>query len=110
MRDSAREVNGMSMSHTAGQDAAATCEAPSDGSMRTEEVNGVAVPTPFEPHSPEADALRGAISFLSSLIAFYDELIESGSFGAGDPAGSGSSPIKAPDVDLESEEFPRGAN
>ncbi len=32
------------------------------------------VPMPFELDSSEADALRGAISFLFSLITFYDEL------------------------------------
>src|SRR3974390_2328504 len=89
MKDSVREVKGMSMSNTAGHGTATPSESPSDSLMRTEKVSGVAAPMPFEPHSPEADALRGAMSFLFILIAFYDELIESGAPDAGDPARSG---------------------
>lgn len=33
------------------------------------------MPVPFELESREAEALRGALSFLFSLITFYDELV-----------------------------------
>ncbi|MGO9984112.1 MAG: hypothetical protein ACLPIX_07875 [Rhodomicrobium sp.] len=52
------------------------------------ELSGLTMP--FEPQSEEADALRGAISFLFTLIAFYDELIEADGTAASDLAASGT--------------------
>ncbi len=46
---------------------------------------------PFEPHSQEAGALRGAMSFLFMLITVYGELLEQDALAAGDPSGNGES-------------------
>ena len=37
---------------------------------------GSAMPMPFDQDSKEAEALRGAIAFLHSLIAFCDEMLQ----------------------------------
>ncbi len=43
---------------------------------QSEEQTCPAVLMPFEPNTQEARALQGAISFLFTLIVFYDELIQ----------------------------------
>jgi hypothetical protein len=57
-----------------GRGAKGAREFPSEGPALAEYPPVLSVPMPFEPDSREADALRGALSFLFSLIAFYDEL------------------------------------
>jgi len=47
---------------------------------------------PFEMDSREAEALRGAIGFLFSLITSYDELIAAASAESDSPAGAESTP------------------
>jgi len=39
---------------------------------------------PFEPQASEAHALRGALSFLFTLISFYSEMLEQEAFATGD--------------------------
>jgi hypothetical protein len=50
-----------------------------------------AAPTLFEPDSEEADALRGALSFLYALMTTYDEMLEAAP-AEGDATSGQSSP------------------
>ena len=51
-------------------------ESPREGVIEGERLAAITVPMLFEPGTQEADALRGALSFLFTLIAIYGELLE----------------------------------
>ncbi len=60
-------------------------EFPSSCQTGTEPGSAQSLPTPFDPHTKEAHALRGAFSFLFTLIAFYTELLDQDALATGDP-------------------------
>ncbi len=51
-------------------------EVPADKLRQTEGVNVPGALVTFDPDTREAQALRGALSFLFTLITFYGELLE----------------------------------
>jgi len=58
---------------------------PEDGGVQAERQRPQGLLNPFEPHTPEAEALRGAMSLLLMLIVFCDELIKAPAPGACTP-------------------------
>jgi len=62
-------------------------EVPADGPAETEVLGTSGVPMPFEPHSPDAEALRGAFSFLFALICYCSEMVAARYGEAGDCGG-----------------------
>ncbi len=64
------------------------CKVPANVAARTKVQSLPGVLNPFEPDSQEAVALRGAMSFLFTLITVYGELLEQD---AGDPSANGES-------------------
>ncbi len=66
----------MSETYPGNYGAAIMLEDPSGGETETEEPGTQTVHMPFEPQTAEAEALRGAFSFLFMLITFYSELLE----------------------------------
>ncbi|MGO9172776.1 MAG: hypothetical protein ACLP7P_12530 [Rhodomicrobium sp.] len=53
-----------------------TIEVPADSPAKTKVPGATDVLMPFDPHSEEAEAVRGALSFLFTLISLYGELVE----------------------------------
>jgi hypothetical protein len=69
--------------------ATAAREEPAASRPQTGIARSPCIPNPFGPGTPEADALRGAMSFLFTLIVFYEELIDSrGAANRGDRSGA----------------------
>ncbi|MGO8955485.1 MAG: hypothetical protein ACLPWS_00115 [Rhodomicrobium sp.] len=67
-------------------------EVAADGPAETEVPDASGVLMPFEPHSQDAEALRGALSFLFTLISLYSELVEATPARDGDAGDCGGMP------------------
>ncbi len=66
-------------------------EIPAGKRGQTEGVNVPGALMLFEPQTKEADAFRGALSFLFTLIALYGELLQQDAPAADDPSIRGES-------------------
>jgi len=64
-------------------------EVPAHGPAKTEVPGASDVLMPFEPRSQEAEAVRGALSFLFTLISLYGELVEASPAPDGDAGDCG---------------------
>ncbi len=80
----------MSEPFSAGRSLDCIRELPFNSLKRMEEPVRPAAAMPLEPSEEQVRAVKGALSFLAALIAFYGELVEQDAHADAGPAGSES--------------------